>query len=278
MTITTDTFLAAVKRTVTVPNDQTRFSNADILAMGDEQMMILMLPMITSLRQEYFVRKEAVTLVADQPQYKIPYRSIGRTLRMIKIRDSAESYLYSIPYVVPEDTQTFVLNLGNSDAQGYTLEGDNIKILPTPPTNTDQVAELYYELAPSNLIETSEAGIVSSVDTVTGIITLEGAITGFETGQTMDIIDGTSGNTVIGLDLVNSDVTANTITFDPDDFPTAPDAITAGDYVALAQQTPVLQIPNEAFFVLVQAVAVKILEARAISEACKPQNQSCRKI
>lgn len=262
MAITTTEFLASVKRNVTMPTSQIRFDDDDMLAIADEQMQTLMLPTITSLRSEFFVVKKYVPLAASQNQYKIPYRSIGRTLREIKVTDSstAPTVVYTIPFVVPEDTQYFLYNNTVGDTRAYTVRGDNIVILPTPGTAPTQVLEFYYELAPSKLVTATEAGTV--VSAASGVVTIDAAVTGFATGQTMDLIDGQSGNTVIGIDLVNTSVSGTTITFASGDMPSAPNALKVGDYVALSGETPVLQIPNECFFVLVQATCCKLLEAQ----------------
>ncbi len=260
MAITTAQYVASVKRNVTVPNSQIRFSDADILAMGDEQMMILMTPMISSLRQEFFVRLEEEILVNDQSQYKIPYRALGRTLRELKIRDANGTVQYNLPFVVPEDSVNFSNVTG--DALGYTIRGDKIVVLPRPVNNPTQYLQKYYELMPSRLIPASEAGVITSVDYNTGIITISAEIEGFVPGQSMDIVDDKSGCSVLALDIVNSNVNGTDITFDPLDFPVAPDTIEPGDYLCISNQTPVLQIPDEAMFVLVQAVSCKILEAQ----------------
>ncbi len=262
MATTTTELLRIIKRNVTTPANQIRFTNSDLLAMADEQMQVLILPLITSLRQEFYVVKTTTPIVASQQQYKIPYRAVGRTLRDIKVTSSTGSFsAYSIAYVNPEDTQLFTYNNSVGDIKYFTVRGDNIVLFPNPGNN-NQILELYYELAPSKLVDTSEAGVVSSVDTGTGLVTLVGAITGFATGQKMDLIDGYSGNSVIGIDLVNTSVAANTVTFSPSDLPVAPNALKAGDYVALSNQSPVLQLPNECVMVLAQAVCCKILEAQ----------------
>lgn len=264
MAITTTEFLASVKRNVTMPSNQVRFDDTDILAMADEQMQVLILPIMTSLRQEFFVVRKDVTVVAGQTEYKIPYRSVGRTLREIKVTDTSNTNVYTVPYVLPEDTQFF--NYGNStntgDIRGYTIRGDNVVVLPIPASGTTQVIQMFYELAPSKLIVASAAGVVSSVDTGTGVVTMSAAVDGFATGQEMDLVDGESGNSVIAIDITNTNVSSTNVTFTAADLPTAPNALKAGDYVCLANQSPVLQIPNEGAMVLVQAVTVKLLEAQ----------------
>jgi len=277
MAWTTTEFLTTLKRNVTVPSNQIRFTDADLLSMADEQMLNFMLPLITSIRQEFFVRMDNVALAAGQAEYKVPYRSVGRNLREIKVADSATSpsVIYPLIFISPEDTQKFLFNNQTGDARGYTMRGDNIVILPTPATGTSQVLQLYYELAPSRLVEASATGVVSSI--ASGAVTMAGAVTGFATGDVMDLVDYKSGNTAIAIDITNTDVTGAVVTFAVADLPAAPNALKAGDYVCLANQTPVLQIPNEAFFVLVQAVSSKVLEAQGDFEGMNAANTMLKK-
>ena len=60
MTVTTDQFIANVKRRITIPASQALMSDEDILAHGDHQMRVRVLPMIKSIRQEFFVNKKGI--------------------------------------------------------------------------------------------------------------------------------------------------------------------------------------------------------------------------
>jgi hypothetical protein len=270
MAVTTTELLASIKRAITMPASQIRFTNADLLAMADEETVRLIVPMITSIRQEFFVVKEDITLVADQDKYKIPYRAVGRTLREIKITDTARNTRYTIPFISPEDTQYVNYNpTSTGDVLGFTIRGDDIVILPTPSSSTNQIIEAYYELAPAQLVDPSECGVIASADYNTGIVTLVATPTTFTTGVVMDIVDGKAGCTTIGIDLTNTLVSGLNVTFTAADLPTAPNVIEAGDYLCLSNESPVVQLPNETVFVLVQAVAVKVLEAQGDYEGMR---------
>lgn len=256
MAITTTLLLDAIKRGVTVPSSQVRFSDDDILKFCDEEMESLLVPMITSLRQEFFVKQKNVTVTANQNAYKIPYRAVGRTCRMIKLANTDGSFVRSLALISPEDSQRFYPNVFG-EPLGYMYQGDKIVLLPTPTAANYQI-QFFYELKPSYLVPVDEAGVISNINTGTGVVTISTAITGFSTGQTMDFVDANAGCSVKGESLDNTNVSGTAITFATTDLP---DDLEVGDYVTIANQSPVFQAPDEAHQVLVQAVICRLLEA-----------------
>lgn len=256
MTVTTSQFLDSVKRGVTIPASQVRFTNTDLLAFADEELETYVMPMITDQRQEYFVRKDLVPLVANQAEYKIPSRAVGRTLRHIRLITTDSEVVKDLSFVMPEDDRANSSTNGG-DPWAYTVRGDYIVILPTP-TLANYNIEMYYELAPSKLVESDRTATVASFDLTTGAVTINASNSNFTTGLSMDIIDGTSGNNCKAIDIDNTNVSGANLTFTAADLPAN---LAVGDYVTLANESSVLQIPNELTQVLVQAVICRITEA-----------------
>lgn len=256
MAITTTEFLDAVKRGVTVPANQVRFDDTDFLKFADEETEATILPMLTSIRQEYLVKQKNVTVTANQAAYKIPYRAVGRTLRDIKLSDTSGQVIRRLALIDPSESHIFSVN-SFGEPFGYMPQGDKIVLLPTP-TTANYVIQFFYELAPSELIPTSEAGQITAINTTTGDVTISAAVTGFTSGATMDLVDGKAGCTVKAEDIVNTSVSGTTVTFTAADLPSD---LAVGDYVALSNQTPVVQLPDELHQSLVQAVICRLLEA-----------------
>jgi len=256
MAVDTTYLLDAVKRGVTVPSNQVRFTDADILRFGDEETEAVIVPAMTSARLEFFVKYKDMPLVANQAAYKIHYRSIGRTLRFVELRTSTGDLIKDLSYVMPEDVGRITSQAGG-DPWAFTVRGDDLILLPTP-TTANYVLRQYYELAPAKLIPTSDAGVVQSFSTMTGIVTMSASVTSFATGQSMDLIDYKSGNSNKAEDIISTNVASNLVTFATTDIPST---LTAGDYVCLSNQSPVLQLPNEMHQTLVQSIICRILEA-----------------
>jgi len=256
MAVDTTYLLDAVKRGVTVPSNQVRFTDADILRFGDEETEAVIVPAMTSARLEFFVKYKDTPLVANQAAYKIHYRSIGRTLRFVELRTSTGDLIKDLSYVMPEDVGR-ITSQTSGDPWAFTVRGDDLILLPTP-SNANYVLRQYYELAPAKLISTSDAGVVQSFSTVTGVVTMSATVTAFATGQSMDLIDYKSGNSNKAEDIISTNVSSNLVTFATTDIPST---LAVGDYVCLSNQSPVLQLPNEMHQTLVQSIICRILEA-----------------
>jgi len=217
----------------------------------------VILPMLIGIRQDFLVKQKDLTVTDGVAKYKIPYRSVGRKLRDLKLASSDGSIIRMLPFVDQKDRQRFQTN-NSGDPRAFTVEGEYIVLLPTP-ASTGNLLQMFYELAPSQLVATDAAGTITAIDTVTGIVTIATAVTGFATGAVMDFIDGKTGNTVIGEDITNTNVTTTAITFAPADLPST---LAVGDYLALSDQTPVVQLPDELIQSLVAAVLCRIMEAQ----------------
>ena len=78
MTVLADRLLTGVKRRVTIPANQNLWNDDDILAAADDSISLEIIPLILSVRQEYFVTVHTENTVADQARYNIPHRAIAR--------------------------------------------------------------------------------------------------------------------------------------------------------------------------------------------------------
>lgn len=257
MAITTTLILDAIKRGVTIPSNQVRFTDADFLKFADEETEALLLPILTSLRQEFLVKSKVQACTANIQKYKIPYRAVGRTLRDLKLaRTSDTTFIKTLAYISPEDASVYTTTM-SGEPFGFTVEGDSIKLLPTP-LSADLSIVFYYLLKPSYLVPVTSAGLITAINTTTGDVTIGTAVTGFSTGAVMDLVDGKSGCSVKAEDITNTNVSSTTVTFTASDLPSD---LAVGDYVTLSKQTPVMQLPDEFHQSLVQATICRILEA-----------------
>ncbi len=264
MSINTTEFIARVKRGVTVPANQYRFTDSDFLLMGDEEMESRLLPEITSVRQQYYVKHKRILIVADTASYKIPYRAVGRNIVDLKLVDSAGTFLRNLPMIQIEDKQAFT-PIGGGDPRAFLIEGDNIVLLPTPTTSTTAYyLEVYYELKPSRLVPVEDCGTITAIDTVTGDVTISAANTNFAIGDVMDIIDGKTSNMNKAEDITNTNISGAVITFTAADLPSD---IAVGDILTLSDESCMVQAPQEFIQCLVQSVICRILQAQGDFEA-----------
>jgi hypothetical protein len=260
----TTAFLAAVDRAITVPNYQPRFSQSDILALANEEQQSLVVPMIVALREEFFVFRETLSITAGDVGFRIPERAIGRTLREIQYRNQTGGTLvYDLPRISIEDSYRFT-NLGSGTPNGFMVEGDTIRLLPTPSSDGEVI--LFMLRKPSNLVLTSRTAVVTAVGTNT--ITLSKVPSNLTIGSKIDITDSKPAYPLVYKDLTITNITGLVLTVSGFTG-TALTIVDANDVVSTALETSLVQLPDEAATVLVHATAVRVLEALSIPDQMK---------
>lgn len=260
----TTAFLAAVDRAITVPNYQPRFSNDDLLALANEEQQSLVVPMIVSLREEFFVFRDVLSIAAGEYGFRIPERAIGRTLREIQYRNlPGGNLVYDLPRISIEDSYRFT-NLGQGTPNGFMVEGDTIRLLPTPSSAGEVV--LYTLRKPSNLVQESRTAVVTAVGTNT--ITLSKVPSNLTIGSKIDVTDSKPSYPLVYKDLTITNITGLVLTVSGFTG-TALTGIDANDVVSTALETSLVQLPDEAATVLVHATAVRVLEALSIPDQMK---------
>lgn len=260
MSISSDKLLRGVKRRITLPANQVLLDNDNILEMADDVISGTIIPLIKSVNHDFFVYEEQEALVAGQSLYDIPYRAIGRGLRDLKIKDPSNN-VRSVPLIALEDIQYYV---SNSNVSGFCFQSDKIRLVPDTPSSIPQSNYLlkYYELAPNKLIQTSNACLVTAVSApglATTDVTVAAVPSVIVVNADIDFIQSKSGSTILGMDVDIQGINGTTLTFLNADVPSG---LIAGDYIALAGYSPVLNfIPNELYSYIETRLAMRILSA-----------------
>ena len=260
----TTSFLAAVDRAITVPNYQPRFSQSDILALANEEQQSLVVPMIVALREEFFVFRDTLSITAGDYGFRIPERAIGRTLREIQYRNQTGGTLvYDLPRIAIEDSYRFT-NLGTGTPNGFMIEGDTIRLLPTPSSDGEVI--LYTLRKPNSLVLNSRTAVVTAVGTNT--ITLSKVPSNLTIGSKIDVTDNKPSYPLVQKDLTITNITGLVLTVSGFTG-TALSGVDVDDVVSTALETSIVQLPDEAAVVLIHATAVRVLEALSIPDQMK---------
>lgn len=263
MTVTVDQFLDRLKKRVTLPANNELLSTESLLSIGDDVVRDKMVSLMMSVNQNYFVTTEAETLVEDQEAYSIPYRAIGRTLRDLKLVGSDDEKTSDMSLIALEDEHMFRGGGGGGTPRYFFFQGDEIILRPVPNT-TAYYLKKFFDLQPGCLVTTSSAACVASV--ASNVVTIEGAMPSEITvGIDVDFIQGRQGCRTLAMDVAVTNVSATTITFaSASDIPSS---LVAGDFISVAQTSPVIQFPDEAFPLIVTLAAVRVMHAIGDFEA-----------
>lgn len=253
MSYTTTDLIASIKRRASVPTNQNLFSNDDFLSLANEEMNINLIPQLLSIKEEYFVADYDVTVTSGTSSYSIPTRAIGLKLRDVQLISNGN--VSSLPRLYEDDRAST-----SEQRTGFYLKGNNVVISPTPANSSDTLRLSHFR-RPNELVTTAECAQISSIDINNNQVTVSTLPSTISTSTVIDFIRGSNGFECLGIDYTVSGVSGTTVTFT-----SLPTSLAVGDWIALAQETPIPQIPVELHSVLAQMVAVKCLEAMGDSK------------
>ena len=258
---TTTGLIESIKRRAQIPINQSTFTAAKVLAYADDEMTDTVIPMVRKHRNDHFVTYEDVTTTAATA-YDIPEEAMNRGLFNVGMLDGQGNPYALIPINFDRelDIDTYwgsvIARSGGSARRGYYVRGDQVHLYPD--SVADETLRLYYERLQGKLIETSAAGLVTGVDSGTGVVTCSGGVpSSISTSTPIDCINARPGFGLRFSAVTPSAKAATTVTIAA----ASAALVVVGDYIALEGESPIVQLPVEAHAKLAQAVAVKLKEA-----------------
>jgi hypothetical protein len=259
---TTDSLLASVKRRISLPDAQNLYTPDDLIQFMSDELSSTIVPLVHSVQQEYWVQVVDTPLIQNQTDYTIPIRGITNGLRLVTLLDTNGNEI-DYPLLRPENitsSYNWLSPYSTSTLYGFYMENDHIVMFPnsvvTNPVNT---VRFRIERQPSSLCAVTEAAQITGI--VGQVVSVNQVPADFTTSLTYDLINGQPQFQSKGDDLVISalDPVLNTITF----VTTLPANLHVGDWVSIANTSPIPQIPVQMFPYLAQSVACKCLEGLA---------------
>jgi len=266
--LTTSKFLKSVKRRASIPESQVTFTEDDFLDMANEEMDNSLVPSIITLHEEYFTYSADITIVANKDKYDIPYRAVGNKLRDVFFKDFSGNN-FEMTRISPENKHTRAPITGYDKIRRFYMEGSQLVLLPKP-TAAAGYLNMSYFLRPNKLVKENRTSKVVSVNTTTGEVTIDTAPSVFSANIDYDFIQGRSPNAIRKFDIEASAYNNSTkvITFPIADV----ENLEVGDYICLAGETPVPNVPTELHSMLAQRVACRCLEALGHTEGLQLAN------
>jgi hypothetical protein len=265
---TTTNFLSSVRQRGSIPtttNTNNVNSTTNLLSMATEEMHLTLLPMILAAREEYYVATKDHTITADQSAYAIPTRGIGQVLRDVQIVEGTA--VRSLPRIEVEDITT----TATGTPQAYYLKHDKVVLYPTPGSTTGTL-RLNYFLRPGRLAAVADCAQISAIDTGTNTITVSSIPSSWVTGNDVDLIAGDSPYQYRAIDQ-DTTITGSTIVLS-----SLPSDLAVGDWVALADYSPIPQVPYEFQPLLAQITVVKALESIGDTEGLKTAKKALEEL
>ena len=224
-------------------------ADADILNRINRTLWNDVFPLIKDVSEEHFVK--SVDYTSYSSGILIPARAGYSSIREIKIftGNSTVSPINQIDLPrVP------LSQIEHDNWRGFYFEGNRIKILPDTGGNTGTV-RVYYFFRPSEMVDEGNCAKITALDTTLKTVTVSSVPAGITTSVLVDFVQGKPQFDPLAIDQTISSIVSTTITFSS----ALPDGLAVNDWVTINQQSPVPQIPLEAFDLLVYGSALRLV-------------------
>lgn len=254
MAWTTADLLTAIKNSQMFPDaSNNSLSSASLLQFATEELYITVLPMIQGLREKYYEKYLDTAYTTSTPSMNIPSRSVGQTLSVVQF--IVGTYIKCLE---PIDPGAIASTNPTNEPANFYFENNTIVFYPPPVASNGTVRMRYFQ-RPNRLEQTSNCAQITAWNSGTGVVTCTPVST-WTTSQTFDFIPQTASQaTPYGIGSTPSAISGTTMTFS---LSTADAAkVTVGDWIALAEYTPIPEIPFELQPVLMQATCCRGLAA-----------------
>lgn len=265
---TADKLVDDVKALSILPDSQLLLDPEEILRMMNFQMRASLVPLIDSAAEEFFVHYEDIDYDSSVNEYGIPTRAVGTKLRDVVFVDSAGNEV-AIPRLRPEQIKTgYQYGIGyNFGMYGFFLKDQSVVLFIGNPSGTSSYPTLRLKFfrRPSDCVSVNDCGQITLIDVNARQVTVDNAPPHWTDSLLFDFVKGTPHFTSKGDSLAIDSIAGNTITFTD----ALPDDLVVGDWVAEEGETPIPQVPYEAFPLLTQLTIIKTLEANRDSEGMK---------
>lgn len=268
---TTDSLLPTLRLLPLMPSVQALFNNSDLVTILDFEMSSKILPLIDNQAEEYFIAIDDIPYIQSIRIYSLPVRATADKLRSVSFVDSNNNEI-RIPRLRPEDIMSNVNSTGlaiNPALWGFYLQNDKVILYLgsfTGSSNAYKFLRLRFVRMPSTLVQEAACGQITAI--AGNVVTISNLPTTFTTSLTYDIVSNSPQMFVSqGDDLTITTITPLTAPAANLTFTSLPqDALgnvipQVGDWVCLAMQSPIPQIPfKPGFQLLLQLSAAKCLE------------------
>jgi hypothetical protein len=230
-------------------------------------MRAAIIPLLMSVREEYFVMSEDVSIVIGTSRYRIPERAAGQGVREILWIDADGNIKPMSQLVLEDGVQTS--SAANGVPYAYRIEWDSIVL--SPDVVSTGTMRVMYVVSPGDLVSTDEAVQITGITALTNTISASTVPATWTGSETVDIIRGSAGCEYLAIGSLITGITGTDITLSA-----LPTGLQIGDWIALEGESPVPQLPRDLVPLLAQKVVVTVLESmnqRGAAEAAEARYQ-----
>jgi hypothetical protein len=239
----TTEMISSLKIQGSFPSSDDLFSTSDFLVLFNNQLKTDITPLMLKLNEEFFLQYKDFT-IDSTARYRIPRRAVGAKIRDLQylVNDNYNS----IDRLFEEDRR--------NEKSGYYMLRNEIEL----STNfTSGVLRMKYFARPNELVLTSSCAQISSISTGTNQVTVSSLPNTMTDNVLCDFVQNNNPYDLLAYDSAIVGVSGSTVTFS-----SLPQGLEIGDWLCLANQSPVPMIPDELHAVLVKSALCATLSSK----------------
>ena len=273
MTTTANNLISRVLRRCFWPADSgtglasnAPLTDADILAIADEEIAGDFANMVVQLGGEWFYAEADYAITATKARYRLPDKLFGPLIDVVRV-DSAGNQI-SLGEL---DTREIGHRLGSSTRNfDHLVQGDFVRLSPTP-TATQDTLRVKYHRQPGTLVLVANALQITSVsddlDTSTSLEFGSDPAAIFSEGDEIDVVSDGNAHSLHTYENAITSVSNPAILIGATNNGEPTSLIAIGDWAVLSGTTPIVPLPNELLSALVKRVASECLRANGERDA-----------
>jgi hypothetical protein len=265
--MTVSELLKSIKSRMMLPEANSTFSDDDLIAFANEEMLIGLVPSILQMKDDYLTAKHVTPLETSKVKYTLPERSLGNKLRDVSYSSDGLNE-YEMTQINSDEKYS---GMGMTSNTGYMrqfyMQGDSIVLYPDTNSTIGGFLYFYYYMRPNTLVKDAAVAVISNINRTTGEITVSNLPSTYLISSTYDFVKRNSPHSImtkidntpaIDVSVSNIQSSAKILTVPA---ATIPSNLQIGDYISLAGESCIPNVPTELHMILAQRVACRVLEA-----------------
>ena len=255
---TTDDLVSYVKRKVQAPSAGFQLSDAQILEIAFEATTKKFVPPIRGIREDFFTTYETIALTNGVASYRLPKRASSTTIKQVLlVQTGAPNRAWPVPRR-PVSEGWAAIGVSTTVPWSYVIEGAQIRLMGTPQDASQYEMRVYYQRRPSRYVAVSQSSVVLSItDSNTFVLS---AVPAWATlSDRLDVMSPEpEADLLVQGAASDIDPTNTTVNFTGT---ATTSQMSVGDYVAKADTTPVILLPDAFIHLLIDATAAECMRS-----------------
>ncbi len=251
--------IANAKRRGAIPTGS-GLTTSDLLQVLSEQLRTYIPAFLKGIREEYIIAELDIPVTSEI--VPIPARACGIALRTVSWRLSDGTLGPPLPRIEPERRGDYA-GISATAPCGYMFRGNNCVLLPSVTSGTLVVS---YQQRPGQLVLPTDCGVIDSWVNSTTLLIAGTPPDSIAPDVICDIVSHSPNFSMLAMDVTVVSVTPS----GPDTLvvlSSAPATAMEGDFLCLAGETPIPQLPYECFDLLAQAATWQIASSTGSTRA-----------